>query len=227
MKRQFAMLFALTFMVSGMATMAEQAAQPETQENEQILWEAPFADGAWLEVPEWNAEVYLPAGWTLSEVNETGFIAGDADETGMLTVTIEDFLTEEAGVEETTEEAAEETAEENTEEAAEETTEETAEETDGAELSAFEAHLIGLGQEYELALLGEREAATMTSEESLTVMFPLNDHLVTMVFTPAEGGAADSALSIAETFYIYPETVEMTEPIVITETTVASETAAE
>lgn len=219
MKRQFAMLFALTFMVSGMATMAEQAAQPETPENEQILWEAPFADGAWLEVPEWNAEVYLPAGWMLTEVNETGFVAGDAEETGMLTVTIEDFLTEEAGVEETTEEAAEETAEE--------TTEETAEETDGAELSAFEAHLIGLGQEYELALLGEREAATMTSEESLTVMFPLNDHLVTMAFTPAEGGAADSALSIAETFYIYPETVEMTEPIVITETTVASETAAE
>ena len=215
MKRQFAMLFALTFMVSGMATMAEQAAQPETQENEQILWEAPFADGAWLEVPEWNAEVYLPAGWMLTEVNETGFIAGDADETGMLTVTIEDFLTEEAGVEETTEETAEET------------TEEAAEETDGAELSAFEAHLIGLGQEYELALLGEREAAMMTSEESLTVMFPLNDHLVTMVFTPAEGGAADSALSIADTFYIYPETVEMTEPIVITETTVASETAAE
>lgn len=215
MKRQFAMLFALTFMVSGMATMAEQAAQPETQEETSVLWEAPFADGAWLEVPEWNAEVYLPAGWMLTEVNETGFIANDAEETGALTVTIEDFVTEEADIEETIEETAEEVAEE------------AAEETDGVELSAFESHLIALGQEYEPALLGEREAAMMSDEESLTVMFPLNGHLVTMVFTPAEGGAADSALSIAETFYIYPETVEMTEPVVITETTVASETADE
>lgn len=215
MKRQFAMLFALTFMVSGMATMAEQAAQPETQEETSVLWEAPFADGAWLEVPEWNAEVYLPTGWMLTEVNETGFIANDAEEIGALTVTIEDFVTEEADIEETIEETAEEVAEE------------AAEETDGVELSAFESHLIGLGQEYEPALLGEREAAMMSDEESLTVMFPLNSHLVTMVFTPAEGGAADSALSIAETFYIYPETVEMTEPVVITETTVVSETADE
>lgn len=207
MKRQFALLFALTFLVSGMATFAEETAAQEetveneiveTVENEALEWVAPFEDGEWMSIPEWNAEVYLPTGWLLSEVTETGFIAADAEETSSLTVTLEDFLTEEMP-----EETAE--AEENAE------TEETDGEAELAEPSAFENYLMELGEEYELSMVGEREMAVLNSEESVTVKFLMNDLLVTMDFAPAtEGGITDSALSIAETFYIY-ESAEITE----------------
>lgn len=181
MKRQFALLFALTFMVSGMASMAEEPAAEritELTEAAETEWTAPFEDGEWLSVPEWNAEVYLPMGWALTEVTETGFIAADGEGESSLTVTMEEFA-----------------AEENTE---------VKEESDSAELSAFEEYLLGLGQEYELALMGDTEAAVFTGEEDVQVKFPMNGLLVTMAFTPAEeGGIADSALSIAETFYLY------------------------
>lgn len=188
MKRHFAILFALTFMVSGMAVIAEEnAAESAVAENTEAAWTAPFEDGEWMSVPEWDAEIYLPAGWTLSEVTETGFIASDADEASTVTVTLEDF-------------PAEESAEE-------------AEPSEGeVKLSAFENYLMGLGEEYELALMGEREAAVFSAEESVTVRFVQKDQLVTIEFAPlTEDGIAGSALSVAETFYIYDE-AEMAEP---------------
>lgn len=207
MKRQFALLFALTFLVSGMASMAEEVATDveasatveteivETAEAPMGERTVPFEDGDWMSIPEWNAEVYLPTGWLLSEVTETGFIASDAEETSTLTVTLEDFLMEEPSEAEAVAEA-EATAE----------TEEVADESDAVELSAFEEYLMGLGQEYELTLMGDRQAAVLTDEDSVAVKFLLHNQLVTMDFAPAtEGGIADSALSIAETFYVYDE----------------------
>ena len=204
MKRQFAMLFALTFLVSGMATFAEEAAvnnentqieMTEAGAAESLEWTLPFEDGEWMSIPEWNAELYLPLGWQLFEVTENGFIAADAEAASLVTVVIEDFITEEAA--ET--EEAEANAAAETEETAE--TEEIAE---NAEPSAFESYLMGLGQEYELNQVGEREMGVLIGEESVTVKFVMNDKLVTMDFTPAvEGSIADSALSIAETFYLY------------------------
>ena len=207
MKRQFAMLFALTFLVSGMATFAEEAAtgaenaeteMVENVENEAQKWVAPFEDGEWMSIPEWNAEVYMPAGWLLSEVTETGFIAVDAEETASMIVTMKSFVVEEAAETQEVEATAEN----------EETVSDEIGESDAAvELSAFETYLMGLDAEYELSLLGEREMAVISGEESVMVKFPMNDLLVTMEFAPAtEDGIADSALSIAETFYVYPET---------------------
>lgn len=193
MKRQIALLFALTFMVSGMATVAEQTDAAVENENAAVVeeaWVAPFEDGAWLGVPELSAEVYLPAGWVVDEVTENGFTAIDAEAISSVTVTLADFVETEIPEAEASEE-------------------ETEDENDSIELSAFENYLIGLGQEYELALMGEREAAIISSEESLTVMFVQNERLVTMVFAPAaEGSIADSALAVAETFYVYPEMTE-------------------
>lgn len=189
MRKQIAFLFALAFMVSGLATVAEGTAQETNAETEtaavvEEAWVEPFEDGAWLGVPELSAEVYLPAGWVVDEVREDGFTAVDAEAVSSVTVTLADFAE----------------------------TEPVEAQEDEVELSAFESHLIGLEQEYELALMGEREAAIIASETEVTVMFVQNEHLVTMVFAPAaEGGIADSALVIAETFYIYPETVENAE----------------
>lgn len=225
MKRQFAFLFALTFMVSGMATMAEQAAvenpelenltvETEIVETADVEWVAPFEDGEWLQVPEWNAEVYLPAGWTLTEVTEGGFIASDADAAETVTVTMEDFVVMETETVEMVEKAG-------TDEAAE---------TEAVEISAFEAYLMGLGEEYELVLMGEREAAIFPCEDCVTVRFVQNDQLVTMVFEPVvEGGASESALAIAETFYIYDVEAEETEAMAeeaVAETDAAAEEAA-
>lgn len=186
MKREFALLFALTFMVSGMAAVAEEAVVEntetvETAETDQAKWTASFEDGEWLSVPEWNAEVYMPAGWALTEVNETGFIAADESVASTMTVAIEAF--------------AEDTVAENGE---------NEEADESVELSAFESYLMGLGQEYELALVGDTETAVFAGEESVEVRFVMNGQLVTMTFAPAdEGGIADSALTIAETFYMY------------------------
>lgn len=186
MKREFALLFALTFMVSGMAAVAEEAVVEnaetvETAETAQTKWTASFEDGEWLSVPEWNAEVYMPAGWALTEVNETGFIAADESGASTMTVAIEAF--------------AEDTVAENGE---------NEEADESVELSAFESYLMGLGQEYELALMGDTETAVFAGEESVEVQFVMNGQLVTMTFAPAdEGSVADSALTIAETFYMY------------------------
>lgn len=197
MKRQFALLFALTFLVSGMATIAEEANKTETDqiemvetaETEELAWIAPFEDGEWMSIPEWNAELYLPIGWQLFEVTENGFVAADAEATSLVTVALEDFVMEE------TAEAADTAETDETEEAAEQEMDEP---------SAFESYLMGLGQEYELNLAGEREMGILNGEESITVKFVMNDKLVSMNFTPAvEGGIADSALAIAETFYMY------------------------
>ena len=198
MKRQFALLFALTFLVSGMAAIAEktakenETAQLEMTENgeEALEQTVPFEDGEWMSIPEWNAELYLPVGWQLFEVNENGFVAADAEAASLVTVALEDFI-----VEETTEAADTAEAEE---------TEKTDENEENIEPSAFESYLMGLGQEYELNLVGEREMGILSGEESITVKFVMNDKLVTMDFAPVvEGGIADSALSIAETFYMY------------------------
>lgn len=187
MKREFALLFALTFMVSGMAAVAEETAvveNAETTETAQQKWTASFEEGEWLSVPEWNAEVYMPAGWALTEVGETGFIAADASGESTMMVTIEAFA--EGAVAEIENEEAD----------------------DSVALSPFESYLMDLGQEYELALMGDTEAAVFADEESVDVRFVINDQLVTLTFTPAtEGGVADSALTIAETFYMY-ETAE-------------------
>jgi len=236
MKRQIAFLFALTFMVSGMATMAEEtaqenaAAQTEIVETAETEWVAPFEDGEWLSVPEWNAEVYLPAGWVLTEVTENGFIAADAEEASTMVVTIEDFLSAETvWFEEMPEAAADETeaaAEETETDAAADETDAAAETDEGAELSDFEAYLMGLGEEYELALMGEREAAVFAAEDSVTVRFPVKEHLVTMTFAPAvEGSLAESALSVAETFHIYEEAEEA--ELTVDETVEAAETSEE
>lgn len=210
MKRQFALLFALTFMVSGMADMAEEpvveteAAETEIVENVESEWVAPFEDGDWLSIPEWNAEVYLPTGWLLTEVTETGFIAADAEGVSTMTVAVEEFAAEEIEAEEA------------------------AEASDEVILSAFEEYLLGLGQEYELALMGETEAAVFNSEESVEVRFLMNDQLVTMTFAPAtEGGIADSALSVAETFYIYTEAETETAETEAAAEIAETETAAE
>lgn len=193
MKREFALLFALTFMVSGMAAVAEETAvveNAETTETAQQKWTASFEEGEWLSVPEWNAEVYMPAGWALTEVGETGFIAADASGESTMTVAIEAFA--EGAVAENENEEADENEETD----------------DSVALSPFESYLMGLGQEYELALMGDTEAAVFAGEESVDVRFVINDQLVTLTFTPAtEGGVADSALTIAETFYMY-ETAE-------------------
>lgn len=224
MKRQIALLFALTFMVSGMATIAEEAATDvetaetkivETAENEELEWTAPFEDGEWMSIPEWNAELYLPTGWLLSEVTETGFIASDMEATSTLTVTMEDFVTEDTAEAEATAEAEETTETVETEATTD---------ADTVEPSIFETYLMEQDLEYELSMAGEREMAVMTSEESVTVKFLLNDKLVTMDFTPAaEGGIADSALSIAETFYIYDEV----EPVEVEAAGETGEAAAE
>ena len=199
MKRQFAMLFALTFLVSGMATIAEGPQEEKTESQIEFVetadagleeWVAPFEDGEWLTIPEWNAELYLPMGWQLVEVSENGFVVGDADAASHVTVTMEDFLIVES--EETQADGAEEDAE-------------------NAEPSAFELHLMENGEEYEMAIVGEREMGVLTGEESIAVKFLMRDKLVTMDFAPVtEGGIADSALAIAETFYMYDaeETVE-------------------
>ena len=100
MKRQFAILFALTFMVSGMATIAEETAADATVETEtaatveatEEAWVAPFEDGAWLGVPELSAEVYLPAGWVVDAVAVDGFTAIDAEATSSVTVMLSDFV---------------------------------------------------------------------------------------------------------------------------------------
>lgn len=222
MKRQFALLFALTFMVSGLAGMAEEAAQTEIVENDAVQsetveteWTAPFEDGDWLSIPEWNAEVYLPTGWMLSEVTETGFIATDAEGASSMTVAVEEFAVAEteAGAE------SEETAQQS---------EEVIEEAQSVELSAFEEYLLGLGQEYELVLMGDRQAAIFTGEESVDVRFVMDERLVTMTFAPAtEGGIADSALSIAETFYIYTDVETGTVETEETAETIETEAAAE
>jgi len=192
MKRQFALLFALTFMVSGMASMAEETVQNETAQTQAVHeermedeWTAPFEDGDWLSVPEWNAEVYLPTGWMLTEVTENGFVAAEAEGEASLTVTVEEFATD----------GEVETAPEG---------EETTEESESVELSAFEEYLLGLGREYEMTLMGEIETAVFSGEENVEVKFPMAGQLITMTFAPAdESGIAGSALSIAETFYMY------------------------
>lgn len=192
MKRHFATLFALTFLVTAMACGAEETIpQGEAAETEitatqaeltQEGWVAPFEDGEWLGVPELNAEVYMPVGWSVTEVTENGFTAADAEDTASLSVTLEALAEEEIA------------------------------ESDDVSLSAFETYLMGLGEEYELAVMADRETAIVNGEESLTVMFPMKNWVVRMEFAPAdEGGIADSALTIAETFYIYDDAVEQAE----------------
>jgi len=205
MKRQFALLFGLTFLVSGMATIAEEAAVgAETAETEIVEkaavedaeWIAPFEDGEWLNIPEWNAELYLPVGWQLFEVTETGFVVTDSEATSLINVTMEEFMTEE-----TSEEA--ETTETGTEVAEEIGDAENSEENETILPSALESFLMEQGQEYELTIVGEREMAVMHGEVSMTVRFLLSDLLVTMEFVPAdESGIADIALPIAETFHV-------------------------
>lgn len=182
MKRHFALLFALTFLVTAMACTAEETpvetenAAAEAVETE---WVEPFEDGEWLGVPQLNAEVYMPAGWMLIDVTENGFTATDAEDTSSLNVTLAELAEEEAA------------------------------QSDDVSLSAFETYLMGLGEEYELTMMADREAAILNSEESFTVMFPLKSWVVRMEFAPAdEGGIADNALEIAETFYIYDAAVE-------------------
>ena len=221
MKRQFAFLFALTFMVSGMATIAEQTAAENAQTEvtmdavtSETRWIEPFVDGAWLDVPEWNAEVYLPVGWMLAEVTESGFTAADAEGASMMTAVIEEFDSEDG---EMTEAAADEAASENTEEAVDETAGEAADETaaensDEAAPSAFETYMLGVEEAYELVQAGEREYAVLTGEESVSVKFVVNGRLVTLTFAPAdESGIAGSALSVAETFYVYDAAEETAE----------------
>lgn len=184
MKKQMAILFALALLVSAMATVAEEqsAASSEVVEQPAVPaeaveteWAAPFEDGAWLSVPELNAEVYMPAGWTISEVAEDGFTALDAELISSMQVVLEPLAQEEAAATE-----------------------------EGATLSAFESYLLGLGEEYELALMGESEAAVIQREGSVTVLFPVGSQLVHMTFTPAEaGGVSDNALVIAQTFHLY------------------------
>lgn len=191
MKRQMAILFALALAVSSMATMAEDQSADLTEVVEQPVvqadtaeaeWAVPFEDGAWLSVPELNAEVYMPAGWTVSEVAEDGFTALDAELVSTMQVVLEPLAQEEAAATE-----------------------------EGATLSAFESYLLGLGEEYELALMGEREAAVIQGEDSVTVLFPVGGQLVRMTFTPAEeGGVSDNALVIAQTFHLY-EAIGLTE----------------
>ena len=194
MKRQIALLFALTFLVSGMASIAESpAAEMENVEvveqvnSENPDWFAPFPDGEWMSIPEWNAEMYLPLGWMLSEVTETGFIAVDSEETSSIVVTIGDFVTEEiAEVEET------------------EISESESEEADVIEPSELETFVMSLGQEYEMYPGEEREMAVLSGEEKVTVVFLVRDKLVNMEFVPVEEGSiADGATTIAETFYMY------------------------
>jgi hypothetical protein len=65
MRKQIAFLFALAFMVSGLATVAEGTVQETNAETEtaavvEEAWVEPFEDGAWLGIPELSAEVYLP-----------------------------------------------------------------------------------------------------------------------------------------------------------------------
>ena len=181
MKRQFALLFALTFMVSGMAVVAEETAEngdvkteaAQTEFAEAAEWTMPFEDGEWLSVPDLNAEVYLPSGWTVTDVTETGFSAADAEGISAMNVSLEAFDGETV-------------------------------ESDDVEISAFESYLMSLGQEYEIALMGETEAAIFAGEESVEVKFLMKDQLVTMTFTPAdETGIAGSAMAVAETFYFY------------------------
>ncbi len=194
MKRTYAILFALTLMVSGMATMAEEAPVATTEVNvvTETVWTAPFEDGDWLSVEDLHAEVYLPTGWTVTdawpadEETAAGFIAANADNTETMTAKLEPFVQEEVNEEE------------------------------GATLSAFETYLLGLGQDYELALMGEQQAAILTGEEDVSVLFVQDDKLITLTFAPnAEDGAAASALAIAETFYVYD--VEESNAAVVTE----------
>lgn len=196
MKRQFAMLLAMSLMLSGMAAIAEENTESNAEVQTEISeWSAPFEDGDWLIVEEWNAEVYLPAGWLLSDLTEDGFIAADSEGTSSISVTIEAFESEEADVE--------------SDEAADEATGEAEEETD-LTLSAFENYLIGLGEDYQLSLMGDRQAASFEHEADVTVKFLLNGKLITMTFAPnEEGGIADQALEIAQTFYLYQEISEV------------------
>ena len=197
MKKRIALLVAMTFLLSGMAAFAEKAqtenavAQTEATENagvEMLEWTVPFEDGEWMNIPEWNAELYLPVGWQLFEVVENGFVVTDPQQLSTVTVLMEEFIAVEAD-----QAAAEERDEAETEEA------EAAEET-----SAFAAYLSGLGQEYELTQAGEREMGILKGESSVTIRFVMNDKLVIMDFAPVEeGGISDHALKIAETFYMY------------------------
>jgi len=201
MKRQIALLFALAFLVSGMATIAEEnsAATENTEivavvEDGDFERRVPFEDGEWMSVPEWNAEVYLPLGWQLLEVTETGFIAADANAESLITVNMEDFAAET--------EVAEEV------EIADAETEETAEtenaETEATVVSELESYMTALGQEYEIYFGEEHEMAVSELEESVVVRFLMQGKLVSMEFAPVtEGSIGDSAVTIAETFYMY------------------------
>lgn len=110
MKKQMAILMALAICVSLMAAAAEEQAAEETQtetvqqetveetqaegvqqETVEATWVEPFEDGDWLSIPEMSAEVYLPAGWTLTSAAADTFTAADADNTETLAVTLEDF----------------------------------------------------------------------------------------------------------------------------------------
>lgn len=162
MKKRLAILLAMTMMFSAAAAVAEESSTDtaETAETEVTL---PFEDGEWLSVESMNAEVYLPAGWTLTESAEDSFTAAGADATSTLTVTVAAF--------------------------------------DSTDLTTY---MDAMGETYETVALTDRDAAVVTTDESVTVTFLYDEAtLVTMVFTPAtEGGIADNATAIAETFHI-------------------------
>ncbi len=91
----------------------------------------------------------------------------------------------------------------------------------------LESYLDEQGTEYELGDLTDRSAAVVTGESDVTVLFVQDDGtMVTMVFAPAdEGGIADSALDIADTFYIYTVEEEATDEEATEEEAAEEETA--
>lgn len=180
MKKKLTILFALVFLVTATASMAEETGQDAevALQAESASWSASIEDGEWLNASGANAEIYLPAGWTIAEDAETGFTATDAEAASTLTVELSELAIEE----------------------------------DGDAQSAFETCLLGLEEEYERVAMIGCEAAVTANEEEVIVRFVLDDQLVTMHFAPAgEGGIADSALTVAETLYLYPTDVQTPE----------------
>lgn len=183
MKRQFAVLMALTVLVSMWAAAEERKTgenpQPDPVETEfaepEQLEEAPDPaaewEGEWMDIPQMMADIYLPAGWTLTDASETGFTVVEGVEDGVtpasIVLTLEPFEDE-----------------------------------------SLEAYADACFEDYTVAEMHDGSAVVVenTEEDTLTMLFLHGgDELVRMILTPASNtDMADRMPDIARTFKLYP-----------------------
>ena len=205
MKKTMAILMALAMFATLAATAEEQTAETTaetgTVETEFVdeAEETALLEGQWVNVPEMQADIYLPEGWAVTEATETGFIAA------------------ESAIAEEVEEPAEgtEEANEETEVTTDSQTAQTAA-TLTLTLETLETDLLTYAEEnfkeytVEAVNMGDAIVITDVENDEMAVLFQYDaETVVRLVLSPASRTElTGQLLDIAATFNIYQTEAE-------------------